>query len=392
MQGAIWHYTDISGAQHGPVTAEAIRDAVRAGSIGATSEFWRDGMASWVPLARVAAELGVAGPEMPPPDPYAAPSAPVTSWTPGVVASDDVVPAGFVRRFVALVLDWLILLIPMVVLVTVFSVALVGMASAGTGTEPTMALVLLYYVAYFGIAGLYFAVQESSSHQATLGKRALGIKVADMDGQPLTFGHALGRWAAAALSYLTIYIGFLMAAFTDRKRALHDFVAGTQVVDRWAYTANPERQKRELSGCLIAVLVVLLLVPFGVAVLAAISVSQYQDYVARSQVHEGMSLMDGMKTAVAEYYHNKGEFPADNEAAGLAAPEEISGMYVARMDVRPDGSIEATYSAQSPHTAHAVLDGASLVTSPTVSGDSIQWSCHSETIPQKHCPSSCACQ
>ena len=58
--------------------------------------------------------------------------------------------------------------------------------------------------------------------------------------------------ATASLSYLTLYIGFLMAAFTERKQALHDMVAGTLVVDRWAYTEHPELQRRGLGGCVIA--------------------------------------------------------------------------------------------------------------------------------------------
>src|SRR5207342_3681907 len=120
------------------------------------------------------------------------------------------------------------------------------------------AAILAYYIA----AAMYYSLQESSGHQATLGKRALGIKVVDARGQRLTRKHALGRWFAASLSYLTMYVGFLMAAFTERKRALHDMVAGTLVVDRWAYTEFPERQKRELSGCLIAFLIGVLLMPF----------------------------------------------------------------------------------------------------------------------------------
>ena len=87
----------------------------------------------------------------------------------------------------------------------------------------------------------------------------------------MSFAQALGRWFAAELSYLTLYIGFFMAGFTERKQALHDMVAGTLVVDRWAYTAEPERQDRSLSGCGVAVLLVMVLVFLAmvVAVVAA---------------------------------------------------------------------------------------------------------------------------
>src|SRR5690554_810032 len=95
---------------------------------------------------------------------------------------------------------------------------------------------------------------------------ALGIKVVNADGGRLSFAHALGRWFTALLSYVTLYIGFLLAAFTGKKQALHDLVAGTFVVDRWAYTEFPERQQRSLGGCLIVFVIVMILM-IGIALL-----------------------------------------------------------------------------------------------------------------------------
>jgi uncharacterized RDD family membrane protein YckC len=77
---------------------------------------------------------------------------------------------------------------------------------------------------------LYFALLESSSKQATVGKMALGIRVTDLDGRRITFGRATGRHFGKILSGLILGIGFLMAAFTERKQALHDMLAGTLVV------------------------------------------------------------------------------------------------------------------------------------------------------------------
>jgi uncharacterized RDD family membrane protein YckC len=79
---------------------------------------------------------------------------------------------------------------------------------------------------------LYFAYQESSPAQATIGKRALGIKVTDLEGNRISFGRATGRYFAKYLSAITLFIGFLLAAFTARKQALHDMIAGTLVVNR----------------------------------------------------------------------------------------------------------------------------------------------------------------
>src|SRR5260221_2859125 len=64
----------------------------------------------------------------------------------------------------------------------------------------------------------------------------------------------------------------------------------------------------------------------------SIAISQYQDYVIRSQVSEGSSLADGIKTAVAEFVNNHGYFPAANSSAGIAATTSILGQY--RTNVR----------------------------------------------------------
>ena len=294
-----WYYIDAAGAQVGPVDAAAVRDGVRAGRLTAASLAWREGLASWRPLAELASasELDLP-PDLfgatPPPPPAGAsnpyqPMPHAATAEAGGRNDDDVVPAGFVRRWAALFIDQLVLMLPMM---AVAFVAGVSLAVAGQPDDPASGgVVALMYLAYFVLAPLYYALQESSSAQATLGKRALGIKVTDMEGRRIGFGQALGRWFAAALSYLTMYIGFLMAAFTERKRALHDYVAATQVVDRWAYSEHPERQKRGLSGCLVVFLIAMLCVPL-LAILAAVSISQYQDYVRRAQSAAHASLTD----------------------------------------------------------------------------------------------------
>lgn len=392
MHEPFWHYTDAQGAEQGPVTADAVRAAYRAGQLGPSSQFWREGLPAWIGLAAATAELGLA-PTAPSasdaaPDPYAMPRA-TLDGAPGLRDETDIVYAGFWRRFVALFIDGLVLVVPVVVLAGVLGVAL-AMGGSRSGREGV--IVVVFYLAMIAVRGAYFAAMHASAWQASLGKLAVGIKVTDERGGRLAFGQALGRWFAAGLSHLVVDLGFLMAAFTDRKRALHDMVAGTQVVDRWAYTANPERQQRALSGCMVVAIVALGLGFLAVPVFMAVAVSQYQDYVERSQVAEGAMLADGMKAAVAEYHAQHAAFPADNAAAGLGAPEQISGSFVSRMTVHADGRIEATYSAQSPQAANAALDGATLEFTPQASGDGITWQCSSATIAQKWCPGSCTCQ
>ena len=73
---------------------------------------------------------------------------------------------------------------------------------------------------------------EYSPKQATLGKLALGIKVTTLNGERISFVRASGRYFAQVLDVLTLYVGYLFAAFTERRQALHDMVAGTFVVHR----------------------------------------------------------------------------------------------------------------------------------------------------------------
>jgi uncharacterized RDD family membrane protein YckC len=121
--------------------------------------------------------------------------------------------AGFWKRFAAVILDGIIL--------GIVSALLVAILGRSVGT-PLNTL----------IGWLYFAGMESSERQATLGKMALGIVVTDLDGNRISFARATLRYFAKIISALILMIGFLMAAFTQRKQALHDMIAGTLVLNR----------------------------------------------------------------------------------------------------------------------------------------------------------------
>ena len=82
------------------------------------------------------------------------------------------------------------------------------------------------------IGWLYFALMESSTKQATVGKMVLGIVVTDLDGNRISFIKATGRHFGKILSVLTLGIGFLMIAFTEKRQGLHDRLAGTLVLTK----------------------------------------------------------------------------------------------------------------------------------------------------------------
>ncbi|MGO9619857.1 MAG: RDD family protein [Desulfobaccales bacterium] len=77
---------------------------------------------------------------------------------------------------------------------------------------------------------LYWALMESSPQQATLGKMALGLEVTDLRGERISFARATGRYFGKIVSSLILYVGFMMAGWTEKKQALHDIMAGTLVI------------------------------------------------------------------------------------------------------------------------------------------------------------------
>jgi uncharacterized RDD family membrane protein YckC len=77
---------------------------------------------------------------------------------------------------------------------------------------------------------LYYALMESSKHGGTLGKLAVSIKVTNLDGERISFARASGRYFARIITNMTLYIGYIMAGFTEKKQALHDVIASCLVI------------------------------------------------------------------------------------------------------------------------------------------------------------------
>jgi uncharacterized RDD family membrane protein YckC len=97
--------------------------------------------------------------------------------------------------------------------------------------ENFLKIVVIYSLAKLSVIVPYFVLLESSLWQATIGKRILKIKVGDSDGNRISIGKAVLRLFGKWISGQILLIGYLMAFFTEKHRALHDFLAGTFVFE-----------------------------------------------------------------------------------------------------------------------------------------------------------------
>ncbi len=148
--------------------------------------------------------------------------------------------AGFFRRAVAFIVDLLVINIPPLFICWLLWLSQINALDSFSDEQEfqlaLFGLIMLLFFVYHGLLlityWLYFAFFESCHKQGTLGKMLLKIKVIDQQGNRLSFARATGRAFARILSQLSLQIGFVMAGCTHRKRALHDMIAQTYVVEK----------------------------------------------------------------------------------------------------------------------------------------------------------------
>jgi len=136
--------------------------------------------------------------------------------------------AGFWLRLVAVILDTGILFIAMIGIGAAFEVNIFAV----TPTDIERDGITILEGVMVLVAWLYYAVMESTAPQATVGKLFMGIYVAGRDGGRVGFGRSSVRYWAKYLSALILFAGFVMAAFTRHKQALHDIIANCLVLKR----------------------------------------------------------------------------------------------------------------------------------------------------------------
>jgi len=140
--------------------------------------------------------------------------------------------AGFWMRFVAIFIDAILLNILTSVIGFLISVDMGYKSVLRISSISSTFFISIFTVLFvqLTIYWLYFALLESSAMQATIGKKAIGLQVTDMNGERINLGKATGRFFSKIISFFTLGIGFMMAAFTNKKQALHDIISNCLVV------------------------------------------------------------------------------------------------------------------------------------------------------------------
>jgi uncharacterized RDD family membrane protein YckC len=252
-----WYYAD-AGRQIGPVEESALDDLVRAGVVRDDTLVWRDGMSGWQPHGAV---RGVRPPPAAMPIPAAAAAGsgfcsecgrPFPSNQLVMIGNASVCAqckpvfmqrvreggqgiaarryAGFWIRVVAAIIDAVILSVAGLIINVPLQMA-IGVSAIQGAANPSMAIGLFGIVALINIAiGCAYATYMISSRGGTLGMLAVSLRVIKADGSQLTTGQALGRYFAYMINAFTMFIGFIIIAFDDQKRALHDRICDTRVI------------------------------------------------------------------------------------------------------------------------------------------------------------------
>jgi uncharacterized RDD family membrane protein YckC len=274
-----WYYAD-AGRQVGPVEESALDELVRQGVVRDETLVWREGMAAWQPHSAVrGARAAAPMPSAAPMGSYPAAAAAATAapmaesrfcsecgrpfpaselvsigsatvcaqckpifmqrMREGGQAIGQRRYAGFWIRFVARLIDGVLLFIVSLI-ISIPLTLVMGGAAIGIGGSRDPAAALAALPAILALAGLRALIQIAigvtyeayfvSTRGGTLGKLALGLKIIKADGSPVPLGLAAGRYFAQILSSIILFIGYIMIAFDSEKRGLHDMICDTRVV------------------------------------------------------------------------------------------------------------------------------------------------------------------
>jgi uncharacterized RDD family membrane protein YckC len=255
-----WHYA-VGQQRFGPVSEQELARLAAAGTIGADTLVWREGMSNWQRYAEVVSApasspvmagtgedteiCAVSGKRYPKREMVQYEGKWISAehrdeffqrLREGVALPGSLVYGTFGQRFLAKLLDGVILWIVGAIKTGFLAWLILGSFDFFRPTaQPgqTGRLFLFQGInVLLGLAiGLIYAWFFLARYQATPGKMALGLKVVRADGSRLSTGRIIGRYFAETLSGLILCIGYIMAAFDEPEcRTLHDRICDTRVI------------------------------------------------------------------------------------------------------------------------------------------------------------------
>ena len=252
--GMKWYFVE-KGQRIGPVEREILDERVRDGTVQADTLVWRPGLSDWRRATDVAElEVPPSLPGMPPPLPPAGPAADnqvegeLRAWAEARAAERNQFKAtaeksfgGFWARLAAKIIDGLLLLgIGMLLaegVATIFYDGSIPVPPDWRGFFRAQGLMTLLNAG----AAIWFSLYFIRRFEATPGKRMLGLRIVGADGSRVGAGRIILRYFGEQLSALLFLSGYVMAAFDDEKRTLHDYLCDTRVV-KGERTQTAERE------------------------------------------------------------------------------------------------------------------------------------------------------
>jgi uncharacterized RDD family membrane protein YckC len=213
------------GREYGPATLDELKSWIRDGRVSGATPIWRSDTGLWSPAAQyveIRSELTQI----------------ITAA--GLAAVNAAPAAGFWARLGAYLVDRILLsIICSFVWETIAAAMGWKFAPPPQNVQTLNELytyfhglgpVLIYELLVIFACGFLYEVIFNGSFGATLGKMAIGARIVRVDGSRISYGIAAARWLAERLSDFTCGIGYLLIAFREDKRALHDLIVGTRVI------------------------------------------------------------------------------------------------------------------------------------------------------------------
>jgi uncharacterized RDD family membrane protein YckC len=200
------------GAEYGPVAMDELKRWIVDGRVAPTTNVWRSDLGRWGPASE-----------------YAELDAELEQLAQAVPASAQAV--GFWPRLGAYLIDGLVL---QGIFSAIWGLTPVNIPKMSNGLPDLEAMVAQLGPQLVGrfLIQMAYSVFMNGQFGATLGKLAIGARIVNLDGSRIGFGKAFVRFLGTLLSQLTLFIGYLMVAVREDKRALHDLIAKTRVVYR----------------------------------------------------------------------------------------------------------------------------------------------------------------